>query len=647
MTQKRNSKANAADEHRMILKCIPAPVMAIDRDMTVTFMNEAGAAVAGLSAVECVGKKCYDLFRTPHCQTDKCCTGRAMRQGKSITGETVCDPSGKNIPVKYIGSPLYNENGEVAGAVEYFVDITQEKTSLNAISNCLSEMAEGNLSARVSGELTGNYAKIATDINAISRITDTALKEIERLIEASCRGDLKARAKDQDFKGNWAEIMKGINTILDEAVGPVNATIECLDRMSQGDLSARIDQDFKGDHNKIKRALHRFVENAQVTINELTRVLSKMAEGDLSVAIEREFSGDFNQAKVAVGSFLEQINDRLHNIKTAMDQSAVASNQVESSSQSLASVAQQQAAAVQQISSSVEETDSQVKLNAENAQVANNLANDAAKTSQKGKEQMEKMVKAMEGISEAAQDVAKIIKVIDEIAFQTNLLALNAAVEAARAGQHGKGFAVVAQEVRNLAGRSAKAAKETADLIENATKQVTVGVELTNDTAKILEEIQQNAVKTKDLVAEIDTSTQEQATGMEQITKAVGEISSGVQSAAQQSQELASAAEELQAQVKSVIEDVEKFILSENEALAAGSEMPPGMTPELLRKLAEMLKTGGGAAAILAGAGSGNKKAGSNGGNGTAKGRDAATPSEVDPKSALPLDEDERGYGDF
>jgi len=674
MAQKRQAMAKESSDAYKILANIPTPVMAIDTDMNIIMVNKTGAEVLGMSEEECKGRKCYELFKTTHCQTEQCLTKRAMRERASFTGETTMDPTGKNISVRYTASPLYDDDGNVIGGVEYILDITDEvkqKAEIKKLMDTFDQLPTPVMS------ISKNF-----DVMVLNRAGAEALgRSVEECIGRKCYELFKTphcqtekccvkRAMREgrsftdetvidpmgrnlpirytggalyDEKGN---VIGGVEYVLD--ITDEKKALELIKNLTQtaleGKLSERLDESqLKGEFREIGIGFNKILDTIIEPINLIVECLSNMAQGDLSKRITKDFKGDLNKAKEALNSSLDQINERLYSIKEAMDQSAVAGNQVTSSSQSLASVAQEQAAAVQEISSSVEETDSQVKLNAENAQIANNLANEAAKTSQRGKEQMDKMVKAMDGISEAAQNVAKIIKVIDEIAFQTNLLALNAAVEAARAGQHGKGFAVVAQEVRNLAGRSAKAAKETADLIENAIKQVTTGVELTNETAKILEEIQQNAIKTKDLIAEIDTSTQEQATGMEQITKAVGEISAGVQSAAQQSQELASAAEELQSQIKSVLEDVEKFKLSQkvvSDQMSA-SGLPAGITPEMLQQIASMLRAGGGLAT-----GSSAASSKSNGGNGNSKSFMPKS-NAIDPKSALPLDEDERGYGDF
>ncbi len=678
MANKTQTIAKEYSDAYKIFTNIPTPIMAIDTNMNIIMMNKAGAEVLGMSIEECKGKKCYDLFKTPHCQTEQCLTRRAMRERTSFTGETTMDPTGKNIPVRYTASPLYDDNGNIIGGVEYIIDISEEvkrnaeikrlmdtfdqlPTPVMSISRDFEVLTMNKAGAEALGmsveECIGRkcYDLFKTPHCRTEQCcTKRAMIERRSVVGETVYDpngkNVPIRYTGSPLYNDHGEVIGGVEYMLD--IRDEKKALELIKDLTQktleGQLNERLDESqLKGEFKDIGIGFNKILDTIIKPINIIVKCMDKMAQGDLSVRITEDFRGDLNKAKEALNSSLDQINDRLHSIREAMDQSAVAGNQVTSSSHSLASVAQEQAAAVQEISSSVEEIDSQVKLNAENAQVANNLANETAKTSLQGKEQMDKMVKAMDGISEAAQNVAKIIKVIDEIAFQTNLLALNAAVEAARAGQHGKGFAVVAQEVRNLAGRSAKAAKETADLIENAIKQVTTGVELTNETAKILEEIQQNAIKTKDLIAEIDTSTREQATGMEQITKAVGEISSGVQSAAQQSQELAAAAEELQSQIKSVLEDVDKFKLSQkivSDQMSA-SGIPAGITPEMLQQIALMLKSGvgagaGGLASTVA------QTAKPKGGNG--KGQSfTSKSSSIDPKSALPLDSDERGYGDF
>ena len=178
------------------------------------------------------------------------------------------------------------------------------------------------------------------------------------------------------------------------------------------------------------------------------------------------------------------------------------------------------------------------------------------------------MTSAMDSISRSSQEIAKIIKVIDEIAFQTNLLALNAAVEAARAGQHGRGFAVVAQEVRNLAERSAKAARSTAELIEDSNRRVQEGVSISTETATSLGEIVQNVVKVKDLVAEIAAASEEQSKALGQINIAMSQVSQGTQSNSAQSEELASTADELGGLADRLREEVARFQLRKSSRTA-------------------------------------------------------------------------------
>jgi methyl-accepting chemotaxis protein len=256
-------------------------------------------------------------------------------------------------------------------------------------------------------------------------------------------------------------------------------------------------------------------------------------------------------------SALKRIIDSLNE---GSEQVAAASGQVSSSSQSLAEGATEQAAGLEETSSSLEEMSSMTKQNADNAMQANTLASEARKAADTGTESMGRMNAAIQDIQRSSDETAKIIKVIDEIAFQTNLLALNAAVEAARAGEAGKGFAVVAEEVRNLAMRSAEAAKNTASMIAESVKSSKNGVDIANEVTKVLDDIVQGVGKTTDLVSEIAAASQEQAQGIDQVNTAVAQMDKVTQQNAANAEESASASEELSAQAESMNDIVAQLV---------------------------------------------------------------------------------------
>jgi methyl-accepting chemotaxis protein len=254
-----------------------------------------------------------------------------------------------------------------------------------------------------------------------------------------------------------------------------------------------------------------------------------------------------------------RINRIVNQLTEGSEQVASASRQVSSASQSLAEGATEQAAGLEETSSSLEEMSSMTKQNADNAQQANALASEARKAADNGTQSMVKMNEAIQEIQKSSDETAKIIKVIDEIAFQTNLLALNAAVEAARAGEAGKGFAVVAEEVRNLAMRSAEAAKNTANMIEESVKNAKNGVDIANEVGKVLEEIVQSVGKTTDLVSEIAAASTEQSQGIDQVNTAVAQMDKVTQQNAANAEESASASEELSTQAESMNEVVNEL----------------------------------------------------------------------------------------
>jgi methyl-accepting chemotaxis protein len=270
-------------------------------------------------------------------------------------------------------------------------------------------------------------------------------------------------------------------------------------------------------------------------------------------------------------------------INTATGQTAAGSQQVAASSQSLAQGASEQAASLEETSSSLEEMSSMTRKNADTAQQASALAAEARAAAEAGNQSMTRMSDAIQQIQNAATETAKIIKVIDEIAFQTNLLALNAAVEAARAGEAGKGFAVVAEEVRNLAMRSAEAAKNTAGMIEQSVASSRNGVEIVTEVGKNLGAINEASAKVSGLIEEIAAASREQSTGIEQVNQSIAQMDKVTQQNAANAEESAAASEEMAAQAEqlsSAVGELAKLVGNVMEQHAALSIRPARPAPQ-------------------------------------------------------------------
>jgi len=303
-----------------------------------------------------------------------------------------------------------------------------------------------------------------------------------------------------------------------------------------------------------------------IPLSNIVFAAEKIAEGNLDVSVDFDSNDEIGALCRSFNKMIQNLNEILKNITLCAKEVAAGSNQMSASSIALSQGATEQASSIQELTATLDEISTQTKRNAINANKANEIAEETKLKALNGNEQMKQMLDSMIEISKSSQDISKIIKVIDEIAFQTNILALNAAVEAARAGQHGKGFAVVAEEVRNLAMRSANAAKETTDMIESSIKKVEDGTQIANKTAEELNNIVDGISKVADFVKDIAIASNEQATGIAQVNQAIYQISQVVQTNSATSEENAAASEELSSQAEILRDQVDRFILKKNDA---------------------------------------------------------------------------------
>ncbi|HTQ98710.1 MAG TPA: methyl-accepting chemotaxis protein, partial [Candidatus Acidoferrum sp.] len=298
-------------------------------------------------------------------------------------------------------------------------------------------------------------------------------------------------------------------------------------------------------------------------LDDITRVMNSLSGGDLTDRMKGEYRGKFIQLAESINNFIDRQRNMVLEIRSAATQVKEGAHEIASGNSNLSQRTEEQAASLEETSASMEEMTATVQQNAGNASLAQQRAQSARDIAAQGGKIVGSAIAAMQAISESSTRINDIIGVIDEIAFQTNLLALNAAVEAARAGDQGRGFAVVADEVRNLAGRSAKAAKEIKLLIKDSTGKVKEGSLLVNQSGHTLEEIVVSVKAVNDIIAEIALASQEQSTGLDEVERAISSIDEMTQQNAALVEQAAAASESLQQQADNLEAMIDFFKLGE------------------------------------------------------------------------------------
>jgi methyl-accepting chemotaxis protein len=429
---------------------------------------------------------------------------------------------------------------------------------LNVAAENIAMIAKGDMPAIITDKYNGDFNEIKNNLNTLIHSLNHVTNIANNISKGNLDDEINRRSENDMLMISLQTMKISINSLISDVNSLANSA-------QSGILDKRADSHLhQGEYRNIIEGINRMFDTIVEPINESINVLESLADGDLTVSIKGNYQGDLFKLKKALNDSIESISDVITQVKTTVDEVSSGALQVSDASTALSQGATEQAASLEEITSSMTEIGSQTKTNAENANQANILTTQAKIAAEKGADEMNQLNKAMKEISESSKNISKIIKVIDEIAFQTNLLALNAAVEAARAGRHGKGFAVVAEEVRNLAARSATAAKETSDMIENSIKLVENGSSLANKTSEALDGIKLGNIKAADIVGEIATASDEQAQGIAQINEGLIQIDKVTQTNTASAEESASASEELSGQANMLKNMVSKFMILED-----------------------------------------------------------------------------------
>jgi methyl-accepting chemotaxis protein len=434
------------------------------------------------------------------------------------------------------------------------------RSIVGEIRNIVAAANKGDFSIKMDLNGKAGYTKELSDLlNQLSDTVDGAFKDTIRVADALAAGDLTQKVT-QDYQGAYGQVKVSVNSTVDSLTKIVAEIQGIVEAANKGDFSIKLDMTGKLGYTKTLSALlNQLSDTVDIAFKDTIHVVQALAAGDLTQVVTRDYQGAFNDVKQNLNDTVGNLKTLVTDVKVSVDSIGTASKEIASGNTDLSQRTEEQASSLEETAASMEELTSTVKQNADNAKQANQLAHNASAVAQKGGAVVQEVVGTMSSINESSRKIVDIISVIDGIAFQTNILALNAAVEAARAGEQGRGFAVVAAEVRNLAQRSAAAAKEIKTLIGDSTEKVEIGTKLVDDAGKTMEEIVNAVKRVTDIMSEISAASAEQSTGIEQVNQAITQMDEVTQQNAALVEEAAAAAESLEEEAQNLTRSVSVF----------------------------------------------------------------------------------------